>query len=91
MKNMDRLFVLKSLMQHRHLKNYLEIGVFNGHIFFRIKSNFKIAVDPDFVFGNGRKAIKLLLNPYNRYNQYFEKTSDDFLRKMIRGCSRTRK
>ena len=78
MKNMDRLFVLKSLMQHRHLKNYLEIGVFNGHIFFRIKSNFKIAVDPDFVFGNGRKAIKLLLNPYNRYNQYFEKTSDDF-------------
>ena len=70
--------VLKTLMQQKGLKNYLEIGVFNGHIFFRIQSSFKVAVDPDFAFGNARKAGKLLLNPYNFYNQYFEKPSDDF-------------
>jgi Methyltransferase domain len=65
-------------MRQRHLKNYLEIGVLNGHIFFRIKSSFKVAVDPQFIFDNFRKAGKLVLNPYNLCNQYFEKTSDDF-------------
>jgi hypothetical protein len=65
-------------MRQKGLKNYLEIGVFNGHIFFRIQSRFKVAVDPAFQFGSGRKAGKLLLNPYNLYNRYFEKTSDDF-------------
>lgn len=75
---MDRLLVLKTLMQQKGLKNYLEIGVFNGHIFFRIQSSFKIAVDPDFAFSSARKAGKLFLNPYNFYNRYFEKTSDDF-------------
>jgi len=75
---MNRLIVLKALMQHKTLRNYLEIGVFNGHIFFRIRSGFKVAVDPDFAFDNTRKAGKLFLNPYNFYNQYFQKTSDDF-------------
>lgn len=75
---MNRLTVLKTLMQKKNLRNYLEIGVFNGHIFFRIRSSFKIAVDPDFAFDNSRKTGKLFLNPYNFYNQYFQKTSDDF-------------
>ena len=56
-------------MRRRHLKNYLEIGVLNGHIFFRIKSSFKVAVDPQFIFDNFRKAGKLILNPYNLSNQ----------------------
>jgi hypothetical protein len=75
---MNRLTVLKALMQQKNLRNYLEIGVFNGHIFFRIRSSFKIAVDPDFAFDSSRKAGKLFLNPYNFYNRYFQKTSDDF-------------
>jgi len=75
---MNRLTVLKALMQQKNLRNYLEIGVFNGHIFFRIRSSFKIAVDPDFAFDNSRKAGKIFLNPYNFYNRYFQKTSDDF-------------
>lgn len=65
-------------MRQKELRSYLEIGVENGRIFFRVQSRFKVAVDPKFIFDVGRKAGKTLLNPYNLYNQYFEKTSDDF-------------
>jgi len=75
---MDRLYVIEKLMQSKKLKNYLEIGVFNGHIFFRIKSPFKIAVDPEFRFDFFRKLGKIFLNPSNINNKYFSKTADDF-------------
>jgi len=75
---MDRLEIIQTLMRKKKLNNYLEIGVFNGHIFFRIKSDFKIAVDPEFRFDGLRKAGKLFLNPYNIYNRYYSKTSDAF-------------
>lgn len=75
---MNRLDLIQALMSQKGLRNYLEIGVENGRIFFRINSRFKVAVDPKFIFDAGRKVGKTLLNPYNIYNQYFEKTSDDF-------------
>ena len=75
---MDRLYVIEKLMRFKNLKNYLEIGVFNGHIFFRIKSPFKIAVDPEFRFDFMRKLGKIILNPSNLNNKYFRKTADDF-------------
>jgi hypothetical protein len=75
---MDRLQIVQTLMKQKKLNNYLEIGVFNAHIFFKVKSNFKVAVDPEFRFDGLRKAGKMLVNPYNFYNRYFEKTSDDF-------------
>ena len=75
---MDRRQVILTLMKERKLKNYLEIGVFNGHILFKVKSNFKVAVDPEFRFGALRKFVKGLLNPLNFRNKYFEKTSDAF-------------
>jgi hypothetical protein len=75
---MNRLDVIQALMRQKDLKNYLEIGVENGHIFFRIKSSFKVAVDPNFMFDTSRRIGKTLINPYNLTNQYFEKTSDDF-------------
>ena len=75
---MDRLDIIQTLMKKRKLNNYLEIGVFNGHIFFRIKSTFKVAVDPEFRFDASRKAGKTIVNPYNLYNQYYSKTSDAF-------------
>jgi hypothetical protein len=75
---MDRLEVITTLMKQKRLKNYFEIGVYNGHIFFRIKSTFKIAVDPDFVFDKLRQAGKMFVNPYNIFNRFFRKTSDDF-------------
>ena len=75
---MNRLDVIQALMRQKGLKNYLEIGVENGHIFFRIKSNVKVAVDPNFIFDASRRFGKVILNPYNLHNQYFEKTSDAF-------------
>jgi Methyltransferase domain len=75
---MNRLHILQTLMREKNLNHYLEIGVFNAHIFFRIKSNFKTAVDPEFQFDWLRKAGKSILNPTNFFAHYFEKTSDDF-------------
>lgn len=75
---MNRLAIIKLLMQQKKLKNYLEIGVFNGHVFFRVRSHFKIAVDPEFAFDAARKMGKLFTNPYNLFNTYIQKTSDDF-------------
>ena len=75
---MDRLDVILALMRQKNLKNYLEIGVENGHIFFRIKSTLKVAVDPRFLFDFSRRLGKSIINPYNFNNQYFEKTSDAF-------------
>lgn len=67
-------------MAQKGLRNYLEIGVFNGHIFFKIKSGFKLAVDPKFRFDIWRKLGKILTNPFNIFNRYFQKTSDDFFK-----------
>jgi hypothetical protein len=78
---MDRLIAIKALMKEKGYKNYLEIGVSNGHIFFRIKTTFKIAVDPDFQFDIFRRMGKAILNPYNLFNKYYEITSDDFFAK----------
>ena len=68
-------------MRQKALNNYLEIGVSNGHVFFRIKSSFKVAVDPCFAFGKRRIFGKILLNPFNLFNRYFQMTSDDFFAK----------
>lgn len=75
---MNRLTAIRSLMTKKGLNNYLEIGVFNGHVFFRVKSKFKIAVDPAFAFDTTRKIGKIFANPFNLFNKYFSKTSDAF-------------
>ena len=75
---MNRLDVIKTLLTQKKLKTYLEIGVENGHNFFRVQSPFKVAVDPAFAFDTLRRIGKTILNPYNLNNRYFEKTSDDF-------------
>jgi hypothetical protein len=75
---MDRIALIRELMTKKNLINYLEIGVFNGRVFFRVKSTFKIAVDPSFAFDRLRRFGKILVNPYNLFNHYIEKKSDDF-------------
>ena len=77
---MNRIKLIQSLMKQKGLSNYLEIGVFNGHVLFKIKSKFKTAVDPEFRFDILRKMGKTFLNPYNLFNKYFSKTSDEFFR-----------
>lgn len=78
MDNVTRLSVIKSLMKHKGLKKYLEIGVFNGHVFFRVPGSRKIAVDPEFRFDGWRKLGKSVISPNNLFNRYYEMTSDDF-------------
>jgi hypothetical protein len=78
MEEMTRLSVIKALIKQKDFKNYLEIGVFNGHVFFRVPSFSKVAVDPEFRFDAWRKLGKMLVNPSNAFNKYFEVTSDDF-------------
>ncbi|HVB04325.1 MAG TPA: class I SAM-dependent methyltransferase [Chitinophagaceae bacterium] len=77
---MDRVHLIQLLIKQKKLTHYMEIGVSNGHAFFRIKAKVKIAVDPYFKFNTGRKLIKTFLNPHNLYNTWFEKTSDDFFK-----------
>lgn len=74
----DRLRVVQTLMEKFDLKNYLEIGVHAAHIFFKVKSTFKVAVDPEFRFSKWKQITRTFTNPYNIYNRYFEKTSDAF-------------
>lgn len=75
---MDRIAVIQRLIKEKKVSNYLEIGVFNGRVFFRVKCDFKVAVDPEFQFDSLRKLGKSLLNPANFRNRYYEKTSDAF-------------
>jgi|SRR6185312_4745280 len=91
MGRLDRIKLINFLLKQKTDNNYLEIGVFNGHAFFRIKSNFKIAVDPDFKFGFFRKFTKIFTNPYNIFNKYFQKTSDSFFSEDAPGLFRSKK
>lgn len=76
---MTRLDVIRNLMAREAFRTYLEIGVFNGHVFFRVQAGLKIAVDPEFRFSSLRRLGKTLLNPGNALQaRYFQKTSDDF-------------
>jgi len=88
---MDRITLIGELITGKKLTNYLEIGVFNGRVFFRVKSTFKIAVDPSFAFDYWRKLGKLFINPYNLFNQYIEKKSDDFFAEDAPGLFARRK
>jgi hypothetical protein len=57
---------------------YLEIGVFRGDVFLRIRAGRKIAVDPDLRIGRWRRLRYMMRNPSNRRAFRFETTSDAF-------------
>ena len=65
-------------------KNYLEIGVDQGNVFFSIQVKNKIAVDPEFKFDNFKKLTRYIAKPNrpallsNLNAKYFEITSDSF-------------
>ena len=75
---MERLQFLEYLIKNRNFKNYLEIGVEEGHIFFKVKCPNKIAVDPKFIINPRWKIRHWLYYPLNIFNRFFEKTSDKF-------------
>ena len=48
--------------------------------FLKSKANLKQVVDPEFRFDFLRKLGKIIINPFNLYNKYFLKTSDEFFK-----------
>ena len=75
---MNRLNVIQLIIDAKRAKNYLEIGVSTGWLFFKIKASQKIAVDPYFAFPWFNKIRRYFrLHPAI----YFETTSDTFFEK----------
>lgn len=77
-----RLALIQSLIDKNQFKNYLEIGVSIGTVFFRIRCKKKIAVDPVFGFNKFKILTRSIrLNNFSNLTaRYFEKTSDDFFK-----------
>jgi hypothetical protein len=73
-----KIFLIQELINKYHYKTYLEIGVFQGEVFFNIKCKNKIAVDPTFLFSKRHILKRRILNLHNFNAKYFEKTSDEF-------------
>lgn len=75
---MNRQILLQKIVDKLKVKNYLEIGTFQGASFLPLKCRKKVAVDPKFKISKKKKIRWLLKNPYNISNTYFEMTSDSF-------------
>ena len=78
---MKRINVIQSIIDRKKKVNYLEIGVFTGRVFLRVKAKNKVAVDPDFKIPKAWKIKYGIRNPSNWGSKYFEVTSDDFFEK----------
>lgn len=77
---MDRSEVIQYLINKNNYKRYLEIGVFNGEVFFKIRCRFKYAVDPVFRFVRETKYKMMFKNSSNINAKYITKTSDEFFK-----------
>lgn len=75
---MDRLELIQTLIDNRGFKNYLEIGVLGGSVFFNVRCPHKSAVDPKFKFNWKGRLGESLKNWDNLTAGYFEVTSDEF-------------
>lgn len=78
---LNRLTCINLLIKKRNFKNYLEIGVFLGKVFFYVKVTHKTAVDPQFRFGHYRRFKRIFIGITNLWARFYKKTSDDFFRK----------
>jgi hypothetical protein len=76
----DRLTFINLLIKKRNFKNYLEIGVFLGKVFFFVKATHKTAVDPQFRFGYYRRFKRIFKSLNNLWARFYQKTSDEFFR-----------
>jgi hypothetical protein len=77
---MDRSEVIQYLINKKKYKRYLEIGVFNGEVFFKTRARYKFAVDPVFRFVRETKYKMMFNNRSNVNARYFTKTSDQFFK-----------
>ena len=75
---MNRVSIIQGIIDRKHARNYLEIGVQSGDTFLRLRAAKKMAVDPRFLIPWTAKFNWLRWNWYNIFNEYFEMTSDRF-------------
>jgi predicted O-methyltransferase YrrM len=79
---MTRIEVIQRIIDKKRAKNYLEIGVFAGACFLKIKAKRKFAVDPDFRIpwevraDNLTKKINRRI--FEKFELYYKCYSDDF-------------
>ena len=83
---MNRFDVIQQIIAKRKTRNYLEIGVKKGKLFLKVKARKKVAVDPIFKIRPRQKIKACLSDAKNVFNEYFEMTSDSFLRNTAVVC-----
>lgn len=75
---MTRLEVLQKIIDTKKDCSYLEIGVYEGDTFLRIKAKKKVAVDPNFIIPRSFKLKWCFRNFSNFFAKYYETTSDSY-------------
>lgn len=88
---MERQQVIQELIDKRNYKTYLEIGVLGGNVFFGIRCEKKIAVDPEFKFNWKGRVGESIRNLRNINATFFEVTSDEFFGKQAGPAFQKRK
>lgn len=75
---MNRIELIQKLIDDKKYSTYLEIGIHRGTSFFPLRCQNKIAVDPYMKVSWKGKIYRIIQNPFNLGNKYFEITSDEF-------------
>lgn len=75
---MHRIDLLQNKIIKHGYQTYMEIGVFNGKTFLKLKCKKKIAVDPEIKISWLKKLVWIFNNPSNFNNSYCEMTSAHF-------------
>ena len=80
---LDRREVIQNLIDSKGFNTYLEIGVFQGKLFYSIKAKTKIAVDPNVKFSRFKlfKRSFKYKNGTNLAAKSYKLTSDAFFQK----------
>ncbi len=75
---MNRLEIIRAIIDCKSAKTYLEIGVQGGDVFLKVKARKKIAVDPKILITRKSRFRSILKDFWNITNEYYELTSDVF-------------
>lgn len=78
---LNRTEVIQRIIDTISAYCYLEIGIYQGSNFLKIRVPFKMAVDPEFKIPWKRRWKWTLLNPSNFRAQYYAMTSDVYFQK----------
>jgi hypothetical protein len=74
---MNRTTIIQETINKLKAKIYLEIGVFSGGNFLKIRAPIRIAVDPEILISKSQRIIEGLKNKYylfrNNHHQIFDK------------------